>query len=75
MKNIEHTITNESGAPGIFARTVLDMAAQVEAAEMGIKFEVLKAAEAGDMNRIIRIMTDWVNQPAVDVLKKSKDTP
>lgn len=62
----------ETGSESMFARTVLDMAAEVESAEMRIKFDVLKAAEAGDMNKIIDIVTRWVTEPATEVLKTKK---
>jgi hypothetical protein len=54
--------------PDSFARTVLDVAAQVEAAETLIKQAILDAAQAGDCGRIIDIVTRWQRLPAAEVL-------
>jgi hypothetical protein len=51
-----------------FARTLLDTAAQVEAAEDAIKKEILRAADAGDCARVASIVTRWIDMPSVEVL-------
>lgn len=53
------------------ARAILDMAAEVEAAEIRIKQAVLEAARAGDAPRIVEIVTRWMSMPAAEVLAKS----
>ncbi len=53
---------------GAYARAVLDIAAEVEAAETRIKAEILKAAAAGDCPRVTDIVTRWMNGPATEVL-------
>jgi hypothetical protein len=50
-----------------FARAVLDAAAQVEAAEVRIRHELRRAAQARDIPRILDILERWANQPALEV--------
>jgi hypothetical protein len=57
----------------MFARQVLDVAAQVEAAENNIKDALMAAARAGDTARVIEILTRWKSLPACEVL--SRGTP
>jgi hypothetical protein len=58
-----------SQPPGtdIFARTILDEATRVEAAEVVIKNEVLAAARKGDCARVVDIVSRWLTEPPVDV--------
>ncbi len=51
-----------------FARTLLGIAAQVEADESAIKQAILDAARAGDCARIIDIVTRWQTSPPAEVL-------
>jgi hypothetical protein len=51
-----------------YTKTVLDIAAEVEAAEMNIKNEILAAADAGDCARITDIVTRWLGTPPAEVL-------
>ena len=54
-----------------FAKSLLAAAAEVEAAELSIKHEILRAAESGDCGRVTDIVTRWLNSPAVGVLAGS----
>jgi hypothetical protein len=51
-----------------FSKTVLDIAAEVEAAEISIKREILAAAGAGDCARIRDIVQRWLDTPPTEVL-------
>lgn len=52
----------------IFARTLIDVAGEVESAEAELKRQVLAAAEAGDINTVRRITRQMVERPPVEVL-------
>jgi hypothetical protein len=54
-----------------FARALLEVAAEVEAAELQIKQEVLGAARAGDCARIVEIVEALLTEPPVEVLSKT----
>lgn len=54
-------------ATDVFARTLLDEATRVEAAEVLIKNEVLAAARRGDCGRVADIVSRWLTEPPVDV--------
>lgn len=51
-----------------FARTLLNTATDVEAAELNIKQEVLTAARAGDTARVEWIVSRWMVKPSMEVL-------
>lgn len=51
----------------VFARTLLDAATQVEAAELALKHEILKAANAGDTRRVAELVSRWLSEPPVAV--------
>lgn len=51
-----------------YARTVLDVAAEVEAAETNIKHAILAAAQAGDCARVAEIVTRWLDTPPTQLL-------
>ena len=55
-------------AAPVFARTVFDIAAQVEAAETQIKQALIDAARAGDCDRVIDLVTRWQTCPSCEVL-------
>lgn len=57
-----------TGNSAVFARAVLNAAAEVEAAETQIKDAVIAAAQAGDCDRVIDIVTRWQNMAACEVL-------
>ena len=57
-----------SGSGSQFARSVLNIAAEVEAAENEIKNEILRAARVGDTAAVITIVTRWQTLPATEVL-------
>jgi hypothetical protein len=61
----------QTDPPDAFARTVLSVAAEVEAAESAIKQTILEAARAGDTASIINIITRWMSTPAIEVLSKN----
>jgi hypothetical protein len=50
---------------------LLDIAAEVEAAELQIKQQVLAAARAGDCDRIVEIVEKWLVEPPVEVLSEA----
>jgi hypothetical protein len=52
----------------MFARAVLNAAAEVEAAETAIKAAILAAARAGDSARVVTLMERWQSLPACEVL-------
>ena len=51
-----------------FPKTLLEVAAEIEAAESDIKKEILEAARRGDCARVIHIVSKWANGPAAEVL-------
>lgn len=55
-------------ADAAYARALLDIAAEVEAAEARIKAELLRAAAAGDCQRVADIVLRWMKSPATEVL-------
>lgn len=57
-----------------FARTVLDIAAQVEAAEAQLKDLLIDAAKSGDMDRVVALVTAWKSCPAEEVLAHNGPT-
>lgn len=50
------------------ARTVLEIAAEVERDERRIKHEILEAAGLGDLAAVIRIVRRWLDVPVREVL-------
>jgi hypothetical protein len=50
---------------------LVDIAAEVEAAEHQIKQEILTAARAGDIARIVELVEGWLARPPVEVLSKA----
>ncbi len=52
-----------------FTKSLLEAAAEVEAAELNIKQEILRAAESGDCVRVIDIVTRWLDTPPTEVLR------
>ena len=54
---------------GTFAKSVFDVAAEVEAAETNIKHAILAAAQAGDCARIRDIVQRWLSTPPTEVLR------
>lgn len=59
----------------LFIRTLLDTAAETERAEAAIKAEILRAAAAGDNERVAQVVARWQNLPAVEVLSPSPPKP
>lgn len=55
-----------------FARTVLDIAAEVESAETRLKEAILAAAREGDCARVIDIVSRWMTVPATEVLPEGE---
>lgn len=63
-----------AGGPGpSLARSLLDLAAEVEAAERSIKAALLAAIKAGDSAAAERIITRWLTLPPAEVLEKRLD--
>lgn len=62
-------------SPDLSAKAVLDIAAEVEAAEARIKQAILDAARAGDCAMVSAIMLRWVSLPAAEVLPLPAPTP
>lgn len=62
--------TTPSGAQNVqfAADQILRAAAEVEAAETAIKAEIVRAAHAGQCDRIVSIVTRWNTMPAAAVL-------
>ena len=56
--------------PNLCARHVLNIAAELEADETGIKHEIIAAAEAGDCAEVIRITNAWINCPPSEILAR-----
>lgn len=52
------------------ARTVLQIAGEVEADEQRVKEAILSAAEAGDSDTVARIMRRWMRRPVREVVEK-----
>jgi hypothetical protein len=50
------------------ARQLLELAAAIEQHELAIKQELLRAAQAGDTQRIALIVSRWLERPATEVL-------
>jgi len=59
----------------VCVRAVLDIAAEVEAAEAAIKQALFRAAEARDLDRVLDILRRWQTLPATEVLSMRKDRP
>ena len=57
-----------SGNARAFAKVVLAIADEVEAAEASLKRQILAAAENGDCARIISILNRWLETPPTEVL-------
>lgn len=59
--------THLSGVPDadLFARTLVAEATRVEAAELALKHEILKAANAGDSQRVADLVSRWLSEPPV----------
>lgn len=49
------------------ARTVLEMAGEIEADEQRIKAAILSAAKLGDSVTVARIVRRWMNRPVREV--------
>ncbi len=49
------------------ARTLLDLALEVEEAELRIKEAILQAAQRGDVALVETIITRWMTDPPVEV--------
>lgn len=60
-----------AGQDALLARSVLALAAQVEAAELDIKRAILAAARTGDSARVELIVSRWLTLPAAQVLSES----
>jgi hypothetical protein len=57
------------------ARTVLEIAAEVERDERRIKHEILEAAGRGDLAAVIRIVRRWLEVPVREVLALAVERP
>ena len=51
-----------------FPKTLLDIAAEVEADETRLKRHILDAARAGDCGSVITIIEQWLTSPPAEVL-------
>lgn len=60
--------TSNEHESSAFARSVLNVAAEVDAAETRIKQAILDAANEGDAPRVVEIVTRWQQVPATEVL-------
>lgn len=49
------------------ASGILEVAEEVVAAERKIKEAVLEAARAGDCSRVVELVSQWLEEPAVEV--------
>lgn len=49
-------------------QVLIEVAAEVEAAEAAIKQEILAAARAGDCARVINIVEQWLTTPPAELL-------
>lgn len=61
--------------PPMYARTVLDLSAEVERADAAIKAEILRAARAGDSQRVAQVVERWLSLPVAEVLAPSSPKP
>ena len=68
------TITPGQGSPDTdrLARTLLDLAAEVELAEFEIKQAILDAARSGNAAKVEAIVKLWMTSPPVDVAANLK---
>lgn len=61
--------TNQADAAfAFFARTLIDVAGEVESAETELKRQLMAAAVAGDIDEVRRIAQDMAERPPVEVL-------
>lgn len=67
-----NTPTSTTPDMSMFARQLLQAAHEVEAADIAIKAELLRAAKAGENARVIDILTRWESVPAALVLKSDQ---
>lgn len=56
------------------ARTLLDTAAQMDAAEHAIRSAIADAAMRGDLEAVLRIVKRWESVPLAEVLKHENTT-
>lgn len=56
-----------------FAKSLLKVSVEVDAAELQLKREIQQAAEVGDIARVADIIAAWISEPVVEVL--SRDMP
>lgn len=54
--------------PNRLPQVLLDIAAEVEAVEIRLKQQVLEAARAGDLAKVISITEKWLIEPPAEVL-------
>ena len=59
--------------PESIARTVLEIADEIERTEMAIKKELLKTARNGDVQRIEEIVKRWISEPVSNVLSDDEE--
>lgn len=57
--------------PSSFARTLLDLAAEVERDERLIKLAILDAARQGNSGMVARIVDLWLTRPPSEVLAQT----
>lgn len=69
------TPSTPSAPTDMFVRTLLDTTADVERAETAIKAEILRAARAGDSERVVAVVTRWNSLPVSEVLSPSPPKP
>lgn len=64
-------LTGTDPRPDRLPQTLLDIAAEVEAAEVQIKQQILDAARAGACDRVISLVEQWLTEPPAEVLSNA----
>jgi hypothetical protein len=67
----ESTLAASPGTDtAIFTRSLLNIAAEMDAAENALRQEILRAANSGDCARVTAVITAWLSTAPVDVVRE-----
>jgi hypothetical protein len=67
-------ISTNYDSASAFATTLLQIAADIERDEAELKSRIERAAQAGDTERVVRLMVAWKSSPASEVLKRDAES-
>ena len=58
-------------AAGALATRILEIAEEVERAELAIKKRLVEAADRGDVRQVSRLLRRWMEVPVAEVLREN----